>query len=66
MSKPPSVLWRHYVNPCDIDRHPALAPLGDALTAVYHATIESTDCPCCRAIRVLVVIVFSFAIGLLL
>lgn len=50
--------WYHRINPCDICRHPALAPLGDAVAKL------STDCPCCNGWRILGAAFVSFVIAL--
>lgn len=57
----------HY-NPCLIGRHPALARLGDALAAGFDRFFRDPtgDCPCCMAVRILVVAAASFGLGLLL
>lgn len=41
------VPWRYLLNPCDIDRFPWLAPIGD-----FFAFFGS-DCRCCSGARVL-------------
>jgi hypothetical protein len=53
---PPKPLLRHRINPCDIDRWPHLAPLGDWLAD------RSSGCPCCDTLRVPA----AFALGVLL
>ncbi len=64
--KPSTVLWRHYLNPCDIDRARILAPIGDLLAAGQRRLIESTDCPCCRFGRTLALALIAFTLGALL
>ena len=57
----------HY-NPCLIGRHPRLAPLGDALAQGFDRFFRDPtgDCPCCMAVRVMVVAVAGVAVGLTL
>lgn len=37
---------RYRLNPCDIDRDPKLARIGDALAWVWEKFTAGTDCPC--------------------
>lgn len=48
---------RYKLNPCDIDRYPVLAPLGDLLAHL------ASECPCCNTLRVVVAIPVSIIIG---
>lgn len=50
-------MWYHKINPCDIDRFPALAPLGDWLATL------TPKCPCCATIRTFLLTVAGFAAG---
>ena len=67
-SPSPSPLLRHRLNPCDIDRYPALAPLGDALHGLYQAFTWGTDCTCCLGARVLALALAAgtFGVGITL
>jgi len=62
MSKP---LLRHRVNPCDIDRLPSLAPLGNALALFYAKAFEEPThgCPCCKAIRIILLTTVAYCVG---
>lgn len=51
--------WYHRINPCDICRHPALAPLGDVVAKL------ATDCPCCNGWRMIGTALVSAAITLI-
>ena len=55
----------HY-NPCLIGRKPWLAPLGGALAGFFIKFFEEPTggCPCCMAVRVLVLSAASVAAGL--
>ena len=64
--KPSSVLWRHYLSPCDVDRARILAPIGDLMAFLQRKLIESTDCPCCRFGRTLALALIAFTLGALL
>lgn len=48
------------VNPCDIDRMPFLAPVGDWLAS------WASECPCCNSARVVFAAISGIALGLLL
>lgn len=63
MSRPP---LKYLLNPCDIDRARILAPIGDLLAHLQRRLVESTECPCCRATRILAFALTTFVIGLLL
>ena len=67
-ASPPSPLLRHRLNPCDIDRYPALAPIGDALHGLYQAFTWGTDCTCCLGARVLALALAAgtFGVGITL
>lgn len=58
--------WYYRINPCDIDRHKALAPVGDALAKFYEVMTAGTECPCCLGARLAVLAIGSFLIGLVL
>lgn len=47
------------LNPCDIDRHPSLQPVGDWLAS------WASHCPCCNSARVLIAGSLGFGAGLL-
>lgn len=52
------------LNLCNVDdRYPVLAPVGDALSFLYLTFVRDTDCACCLAIRLLIVIVISILLG---
>lgn len=55
--------FRHRINPCDMDRYAALAPLGDAMAALWYVFTAKTDCPCCLAARLLAACAASFIFG---
>ena len=59
-------MLRHKLNPCDIDRYPVLAPLGDMLAASFKLLTYGTDCPCCLAVRVALLAAASFTLGAVL
>lgn len=48
------------LNPCDMDSHPALAPIGN-----FFAWLAS-DCPCCSGARIAGAAVLGFVIGAVL
>lgn len=52
---------RYRLNPCDIDRDPRLARLGDWLADYFdiHFRNPTHDCPCCMAVRVLLLAALS-------
>ena len=56
----------HY-NPCLIGRKQWLAPLGDALAQGFDRFFRDPtgDCPCCMAVRVIVVYAAGMTIGFL-
>ena len=58
--------WYHRINPCDIARFRALAPIGDLMAFLQRKLIESTDCPCCRFGRTLALALIAFTLGALL
>lgn len=49
--------WYYRFNPCDIERHPRLAKLGDLV-----AKLDS-GCPCCNGFRMLAMLGAGFLIG---
>lgn len=53
------------INPCDIDRLRFLAPLGDALAALWDGFTAFTDCACCLGTRLALVIALAFFAGTL-
>jgi hypothetical protein len=57
----------HYqINPCDMDRFKFLAPIGDALAAIYEGFNAGTECVCCRGARLVALAVLSFTLGAVL
>lgn len=60
-------LLKHQVNPCDIDRHPALAKIGDALALFFDTFFRTPthDCPCCMAVRILILAAAAYTAGYL-
>lgn len=44
---------RYRLNPCDIARFRILAPVGDALAAVWNAFTYGTECNCCLGTRLI-------------
>ena len=64
MDKP---LLKHRVNPCDIDRYPVLAKIGDALAAFYVELFSrpTHGCPCCMAVRIIILAAAAYTIGYL-
>lgn len=54
----------HY-NPCLIGRKPWLAPLGDALASFFVRFFEEPTggCPCCMAVRILLLAGAAAAAG---
>lgn len=61
----PKPLLRHRVNPCDIDRDPRLAPIGDALHNLYSLFTKGTECTCCLGTRLVALAIVSFVLGAL-
>ena len=59
---------RYLLSPCDVERLPALAPIGDALHGLYQAFIWGTDCTCCLGARVLALALAAgtFGVGITL
>ena len=57
---------KYLLNPCDFERLPVLAPVGDALASLYAAFTANTDCPCCLGGRLVGVAVAGVATGALL
>lgn len=47
-------------NPCDMDSHPALAPIGN-----FFAKLAS-DCPCCNGARIVAAALLGFITGAVL
>ena len=60
-------LLKHRLNPCDIDRLECLAPVGDALAAFFDTAFRKPthDCPCCMAVRVIILVAAAYAAGYL-
>ena len=54
---------RYLLSPCDVERLPALAPIGDALHGLYQAFTWGTDCTCCLGARVLALALAAGAFG---
>lgn len=56
---------RYLLNACDIDRHPSLAPIGDWLADFFERRfrIPTHDCPCCMAVRILLLTLAGTAAG---
>lgn len=52
---------KYKLNPCDMDRYPVLAPLGDVFASV--TKLFTVECNCCTGARILVGIAASFALG---
>jgi len=50
---------RHKLNPCDIDRYPVLAPVGDLLAYL------ASECPCCNTLRVFFALAVAFPLGVI-
>ncbi len=63
-SKP---LLKHRLNPCDIDRLPCLEQVGDALAYFFDSAFRNPthDCPCCMAVRIIILVSTAFAAGCL-
>lgn len=61
----PERLLRHKVNPCDIDRYSGLAPLGDALHALWKGFTLGTDCTCCLGARLVALTVVTAGVTVL-
>lgn len=57
---------RYRLNPCDIDRDPKLARIGDALAWVWEKFTAGTDCPCCLGTRLVVSHALAFGLAYLL
>lgn len=55
--------WYQIANPCDIDRHPALAPIGDAFYRLWRGFAYGTECQCCLGARLVAITVVSFGAG---
>lgn len=53
-------------NPCDIDRMRILAPVGDALAALWDGFTAFTDCACCLGTRLALALALAFYLGTLL
>lgn len=58
-------LLKHQFNPCDIDRLPCLAPVGDALARFFEYAFRkpTDDCPCCMAVRIILLTAAAFVAG---
>ena len=46
--------WLHALNPCDVDAHALLKPIGRALAQL------TTYCPCCTGARILIAVVLTY------
>lgn len=59
-------LDEYHLNACKHGRHPALVPLGDGLAAFFDRFFRepTDDCPCCMAIRVLVLASATLGAGI--
>ena len=53
------------LNPCDVERHPSLAPIGDALASLYDRFTAGTDCPCCLGARLAGALIAAATLGAL-
>ena len=64
MDKP---LLNHRLNPCDIDRLPVLAKIGDALALFFNTFFRNPthDCPCCMAVRIFILAAAAYTAGYL-
>lgn len=51
---------KYLLNPCDIERHEILAPLGDFLAKF------SPECPCCSTVRWALITIAAFSLGYVL
>jgi hypothetical protein len=49
--------WYYRFNPCDMDRHPKLAPLGDFFAKL------AVECPCCNGMRIIGAAILGLLIG---
>lgn len=58
--------WYHQINPCDIDRFNFLAPLGDALAALWDTFTFGTDCACCLGTRLTLLMILCICLGTML
>lgn len=54
-----------YINPCDIDRCPLLAPIGDACYATYKL-YNNVDCDCCKGMRIIATGLVGIGVGIIL
>lgn len=56
---------KYLLNFCDIDRWSKLAPIGDWLADWFdnHFRTPTHDCPCCMAVRVLLLATVTGALG---
>lgn len=54
---------KYRLNPCDIDRFKALAPIGDALAGLWEGFVASTECPCCLGTRLTLTVILALGIG---
>lgn len=48
---------KYLLNPCDVDRLPFLAPIGDAVAKL------AVECPCCNGFRIIIALAIGIAIG---
>lgn len=54
---------RYRINPCDYARFKILAPIGDAIAAVWKIFTIGTDCPCCLGTRLILLVALAAAAG---
>lgn len=54
---------RYLLNFCDIDRLKFLAPIGDAVTAIWNGFTFGTDCTCCLGTRLILALAAAGAAG---
>lgn len=57
---------RYWLNPCDMERHPALVRVGDALAWIWDTLTAGTDCACCLGARVVALVLGTAVITALL
>lgn len=56
-------LLRHALNYCDIDRFRVLAPIGDAMHHLWRGFVYGTECSCCLATRLVLLVLLAGAAG---
>lgn len=54
------------LNPCMNTRLRFLAPIGDALAALWDGFTAFTDCACCLGTRLAIALVLAFYLGTLM